>query len=317
MSPLTQVVAGNRILASDLNAFYNLLKGVAASGEAITLIYNQTALIFQPSADPAAGTRVLDIKNNAGTHLMSIDFNGVLELLAAAAAPGGAVAGAVYFDTLLGTARIYDGAQWVAAGRDPLLWDWYWSPTMAIESTVTGTGTFTASTSNESASVATGATSGGTSGVRKVIGTVINVGVGTYGLKRWSFTAGFNEIDANTTEYIFLTDENVTGAPSLTARHIGIKNVAGVVSFTTADNTTEQTTAITAFVAAAQDYRFTVTFDGTTARLYVNGTLRATHATNVPTSTTAAPVFRAYAVNSAAANKTLVLGRQSASFAVV
>jgi hypothetical protein len=316
MSPLTQVVAGNRILASDLNAFYNLLKGVAASGEAITLIYNQTALIFQPSSDPAAGTRVLDIKNNAGTHLMSIDFNGVLELLAAAAAPSGAVAGAVYFDTLLNALRFYDGAQWVGVGRDPLVWDWYWSPTMAIESTLTGTGTFTASTTNESLSLGTGATSGGTSGIRKVIGTVINAGLGVYSLKRWSFTAGFNEIDVNTTEYIFLTNESVTGAPSLTARHVGIKNVAGVVSFTTGDNTTEQATVITTFVTAGQDNRFTVTFDGTTARLYIDGTLRATHATNVPTTVAANTTFRAYAVNSAAANKTLVIGRQSASFAV-
>src|SRR5437016_8548077 len=110
--PLYQVNTGARILAADANQYYNILKGVAASGEAVTLIYNGTALIFQPSYDPSAGTRVLDIKNAAGTHLASLDFNGVLELLAAAAAPGGAVAGALYWDTLLAALRVYDGTNW-------------------------------------------------------------------------------------------------------------------------------------------------------------------------------------------------------------
>jgi hypothetical protein len=77
--PLTQVVAGNRVLASDLNQYYNILKGVAASGEAVTLIYNAAgSLIFQPSSDPAAGTEVLQIKNNAGTVQSALSFDGRL-----------------------------------------------------------------------------------------------------------------------------------------------------------------------------------------------------------------------------------------------
>lgn len=75
--PLTQVVSGNRILASDLNAFYNLLKGVAASGEAVTLIFNATgSLILQPSSDPATGTELIQIKNNAGTVQSALSSDG-------------------------------------------------------------------------------------------------------------------------------------------------------------------------------------------------------------------------------------------------
>ncbi len=65
---LAQVTAGNRIVTTDANQFYSLLKGVSGSGESITLIYNNTgSLIFQPSSDPAAGTELVQIKNNAGT----------------------------------------------------------------------------------------------------------------------------------------------------------------------------------------------------------------------------------------------------------
>lgn len=65
---IAQVTAGSRILISDLNAFYNLLKGVSGSGEQVTLIYNNTgSVILQPSSDPAAGTELLQIKNAAGT----------------------------------------------------------------------------------------------------------------------------------------------------------------------------------------------------------------------------------------------------------
>lgn len=65
---LYQVSAGDRILAADLNQFYNLVKGVTASGESVTLIYNAAGvLIFQPSSNPAAGTQLFQIKNNAGT----------------------------------------------------------------------------------------------------------------------------------------------------------------------------------------------------------------------------------------------------------
>lgn len=70
-------VAGARILTSDLAAFYNLLKGVAGSGEAITLIYNAAgSVIIQPSSDPAAGTEAIQVKNNAGTVQGSVTFDG-------------------------------------------------------------------------------------------------------------------------------------------------------------------------------------------------------------------------------------------------
>jgi hypothetical protein len=74
---ISQVTAGNRILITDLNAFYNLLKGVSGSGEAVTLIYNDTGvLIFQPSSNPSAGTELFQIKNAAGTVQGSISSDG-------------------------------------------------------------------------------------------------------------------------------------------------------------------------------------------------------------------------------------------------
>lgn len=85
---IAQVTAGNRIVTSDLNAYYNLLKG--AAGETITLIYNAAAsLIFQPSSDPSAGTEVLQIKNNAGTVQGSLTYDGKLKAAdGTAALPG-------------------------------------------------------------------------------------------------------------------------------------------------------------------------------------------------------------------------------------
>jgi hypothetical protein len=72
---LTQAVAGARIVISDINAYFNLLKG--AAGEAITLIYNATgSLVFQPSSDPAADTQVVQIKNNSGTVLSALTYDG-------------------------------------------------------------------------------------------------------------------------------------------------------------------------------------------------------------------------------------------------
>jgi hypothetical protein len=74
---LAQVVAGARIVTSDANQYYNILKGVTGSGETITLIYNAAAsLIFQPSSDPAAGTQVLQVKNNAGTVQSALTYDG-------------------------------------------------------------------------------------------------------------------------------------------------------------------------------------------------------------------------------------------------
>src|SRR5690348_14482669 len=69
--------AGNRIVTSDLAAFYNLLKGVTGSGEGITLIYNAAGtLVLQPSSDPAAGTELIQIKNNAGTVQSALSSDG-------------------------------------------------------------------------------------------------------------------------------------------------------------------------------------------------------------------------------------------------
>lgn len=79
---LYQTNAGDRILAADINQFYNILKGVAASGETVTLIYNNTgALLLQPSSDPSAGTQLLQIKNSAGTAQSALTSDGKILLL--------------------------------------------------------------------------------------------------------------------------------------------------------------------------------------------------------------------------------------------
>lgn len=84
---------------------------------------------------------------------------------------------------------------------------------------------------------------------------------------------------------IWLTTENADTEPALTNDHLGIKSAAGTWSFSTADGTTEQTTDISASISAATPFATVITFDGTTAKCYLNGTLVATHATNVPRST--------------------------------
>src|SRR6185503_18845803 len=110
---LSAIVAGNRAVISDVNQLVNLLTGVTGSGTTITLINNAESLIFQPSSDPAAGTRVWTVKNNAGTVLASMRFDGLLKLLSAAAAPASAVVGSVYWDSLLTALRVYDGTNWL------------------------------------------------------------------------------------------------------------------------------------------------------------------------------------------------------------
>lgn len=86
---LYQVSAGDRILAADINQYYNILKGVAASGEAVTLIYNAAGvLILQPSSNPAAGTEFFQVKNAAGTVQGSITSDGKVKVAdGTAAAP--------------------------------------------------------------------------------------------------------------------------------------------------------------------------------------------------------------------------------------
>lgn len=82
---LAAVVAGQRAVVTDVNQFFNILKGVTGSGESVTLIYNNTgALIFQPSSDPAGGTQLVQIKNNAGTVQLALTSDGILVMTAAA-----------------------------------------------------------------------------------------------------------------------------------------------------------------------------------------------------------------------------------------
>lgn len=316
--PLYQTNAGDRILSADINQFYQLLKGVAASGENITLIYNAGSLTFQPSSDPSAGTRVLTIKNNAGTTLFAARYDGLLEMLAAAAAPGSPVAGSLYWDTLIAALRVYDGTTWQELSPTPMRWGWTWSPPAALESTLTGTASFTnpITSSQTQAQLATGATSGSTGGLRLTLdmgNSLTGVTGGVARVRSWQFLADFVSLDANTSYRIYLTDESVTTVPSDTAKHLGIRVAAAVVNFSTSDGAVEQTTDVSSFFSANSAYRLGVTFDGTTARLYVNGTLRATHITRVP-STTAniGPVLRIWNTNSAAANKILALGTMSA-----
>lgn len=74
---LTAVVAGQRIITTDVNQIINMLTGVTGSGTAMTLIYNAASpLIFQPSSDPAADTVAVAIKNNAGTQQSGLTFDG-------------------------------------------------------------------------------------------------------------------------------------------------------------------------------------------------------------------------------------------------
>ena len=74
---LYQVAAGDRILAADINQYFNWIKGVTGSGETATLIYNAAgALILQPSSNPAAGTELFQIKNAAGTVQAALSSDG-------------------------------------------------------------------------------------------------------------------------------------------------------------------------------------------------------------------------------------------------
>lgn len=77
MTALSTKVTGNTILAADHNEIYNLLKGIVGAGEAITLVYNAAGVIsLQPSSDPAAGTEMIQVKNNAGTRQVALTSDG-------------------------------------------------------------------------------------------------------------------------------------------------------------------------------------------------------------------------------------------------
>lgn len=137
------------------------------------------------------------------------------------------------------------------------------------------------------------------------VNSASNLATDTVGLiskvRRIEFQVVMSNTYANSNSYLYFTDEATDVAPSGTSRHFGVKNLLGVVTFTTADGTTEQTTDISAFVAVAAMSYVVITFDGTTAKCYVNGTLRATHATNVPAAG-GAPVLRAFINNNTSAN---------------
>lgn len=336
--PLTQVVAGNRILASDLNQFYNILKGVAASGESVTLIFNAAgSLVFQPSSDPATGTELIQIKNNAGTVQAALSSDGKVYAADGTAPVPGLTweqdkdtgfyriqANTIGFATngtemlrLDTTGLSTDlGVTHLGPGGLPLeRWTWAWQPGMTIESTVVGTASYTTSTSDSSGILATGATSASSLGLRRSLNLVAGAVGGPHGafdVRYWAFTFLPFQIDANTDCRVFVTDENVTTQPSLTAKHMGIRQTtAQTFLFSTADGTTEQTTAVTAFITLQGEWHIVITFDGSTARCYINGTLRATHTTNVPTTTASTgAIYRAFIVNSAASDKKLYVGPQ-------
>lgn len=207
------------------------------------------------------------------------------------------------------TQLITDGAQWT----------WSWLPGLAVQSDLTGTGTFAnpTATIDSFVSLSTGATSGSLSGIRKQLRAASGV-AGTNGVsrvRRWEFSY-YSDVNANTNAYVFLTDENAATAPSLTARHLGLKQVGAVVSFTTADGSTEQATDVSAFFTTQTIRMCWVTFDGTTAKLYVDGTLRATHATNVPgTSSGTNPELHVTIANTSAAAQALQFGPTAARIA--
>lgn len=85
----------------------------------------------------------------------------------------------------------------------------------------------------------------------------------------------------------FFSDSN---NPTLgTANQIGFKfiKVGGTTTSyaTSGDGTTEQATSITAAIGSGNDNTFSFVQSATDVKFYVNGTLVATHSTNIPSST--------------------------------
>lgn len=187
-------------------------------------------------------------------------------------------------------------------------WSYYWNPAMSgasTEYTVTGTGGQAVTAGKLENQLTTGATSGGTAGIRTLFGTGGTGKGGSGKCRRLEIVCAITN-NTNNQTWAFLTDETVATAPSLTARHLGIRSANAVVVFSTADGATEQTTDISAsFPADDTEHRAVITFDGVTAKCYVDGVLAATHATNVPSTQVINPVMRWFILNSAAANKTL------------
>ena len=315
--PLTQAVAGARIITSDINSFYNLLKGVTGSGEGVTLIYNAAGVIvFQPSSDPAAGTEMLQIKNNAGTRQIALTSDGKVKFADAttiSTAPTSASGGT---PALVFGAANAAGAAGTFIRTDDTIVDpalqmtnyhrFRFEPinTTAPNVVVTGSGAV-ASLAGRGIQMTTGVTNPSTCSIRSNL-EASGAGGGVISkVRRLEIQGWMADTYASSNSRIFLTDESADTNPSTTARHIGIKNLTGTVTFSTADGTTEQTTDISANMTAATTTYIVITFDGTTAKCYINGTLRATHATNVPAAGSA-PVLRAYIDNNSTANSRLL-----------
>jgi hypothetical protein len=192
-----------------------------------------------------------------------------------------------------------------------------WQPRVdGAAAATTGTGTTSTIASSAIFQNATGATSGGTAKTRSFHGSSAGGANGVARLRR-----GQVELHAfqNTAQriYMYFTNENPAGEPSNTARHIGIRVTDGTTYFSTADNTTEQTTDISAFLTLTNTLNaFVFTFDGTTAKCYVNGTLAATHATNVPGTASGVSIdFCGYIVSTESVSKTIEYGDWAAEIA--
>src|SRR3990167_7572096 len=78
-TPMPNVATGDIILADHVNQLVNFLKGVAGTGEAMTLVYNAAGVItLTPPSDPAAATELIIVNNNAGTRQFAITAGGDL-----------------------------------------------------------------------------------------------------------------------------------------------------------------------------------------------------------------------------------------------
>jgi hypothetical protein len=172
----------------------------------------------------------------------------------------------------------------------------------AIAITNVGTGTTTAYGQGRGLQLNTGATNPSSTGIRVHASTSSTDNLTISKIRQIEFQFALANNFANANCYLYFTDQQVDVAPSGTARHFGIKNLNGTISFTTGDGTTEQTTNVTAFVPAAQISNVAITFDGTTARCYIDGVLRATHATNIPAGGSGTPVLRAFIDNNSSVN---------------
>ena len=307
-------------------------RGVAGP---LTLVYNAAgALSFLPSSDPAAGTEFIQVKNNAGTVQLALSSDGkVYTADGTAPLPGltweqdkdtgvyRIAANTIGFATN-GVERMRIDTTGVSLDAGTSYLDGTLNANYLINyhafryqpigvgsgvapGTITnvGSGITVLEPSGHGVIANTGATNPSSTSTAMEYNPVASLAdpATVSKIRRIEFGCGVNTL-ASANSYIFFTTENVNTVPSLTARHFGIKNLNGVLTFSTADGTTEQTTTITTFVTAVQVDYFVITFDGTTARCYINGVLRATHATNVPTAGSGSPVLRIFINNNASTN---------------